>query len=53
MKKYKIKTKVKRVMICGSPAVIEGLQKKAASLGMTLSNMLRIAGIEYTPKGDK
>jgi len=53
MKKYKIKTKVKRVMICGAPAVIEGLQKKAASLNMTLSNMLRIAGIEYTPKGDK
>ena len=49
MKKYKIKRKVKRVMICGSPAVIDGLQKKAASLNFTFSRFLLQAGLEYTP----
>ena len=40
---------VKRVMICGSPAVIDGLQKKAASLNFTFSRFLLQAGLEYTP----
>ena len=49
MKKYKIKNKVKRVMICGSPVVIDSLQKKAASLNFTFSRFLLNAGLEYTP----
>lgn len=44
-------TKVKRVMICGAPVIMEALQRKAAALKKTFSGFAIEAMSKY--EGDK
>ena len=51
-RKYKLPP-VKRITICASEAVADGMKKKAYALKMPLSQLIRIAVTEYNPGGKK